>query len=256
VGQTREKVGNKVKWLARIIDPLGLRKKLKALVFRGRMRAYTFLNYVDWERTKVYSASNTEQGLYINLAGREPRGIVQPGREADELRDLVVEKLKEIRHPETGERLVNRIHLRDEIYHGPFVSRAPDIVFFIKEGEYLGDVQLNPTLFTPISWKTGSGTHRIEGFFAGHGPNIRKGLELEEPRIIDLAPTILGLLGVPIPSDMEGRVLEGMLTEEFLKSNELVRVDVDGDEAAGPSQDFTQAESEKVEEQLKDLGYL
>jgi predicted AlkP superfamily phosphohydrolase/phosphomutase len=256
VGRTREKIGANLKWLVRRLDPLGLRKKLKSLVFRGRMRAYSFLNYVDWERTRAYSASNTEQGIYINLAGREPKGFVQPGSEADELRDFIVAKLKEIRHPETGEQLVNRIFLKDEIYHGPFVSKAPDIVFFLKNGEYLADVQLQPALFTPITWKTGSGTHRLEGFFAGCGPDIKKGLELEQPRIIDLAPTILGLLGQPIPSDVEGRVLEEMLTGEFLKDREFVRVEVDEADAPGPSQEFTRAESEKVEEQLKDLGYL
>jgi len=256
--RTREKVSGTVKWWLQKLDPLGFRKVLRRILLKSpaRMKAYSFLNYVDWSKTKAYSASNTESGIYINLKGREPQGVVEPGQEAEELQAFIVKKLKELRHPKTGEPLVNRLYTREDIYKGPFVEKSPDVIFFLNDGEYIADVQLNPELFQPISWKTGSGTHRLEGFFVGSGPYIKDGLELDSPNIIDLAPTILGLMDVPIPSDMEGRVLETMLTEEFHAGHELVHVEADAAMAMGPTKEFSQDEAERVEEQLKDLGYL
>jgi predicted AlkP superfamily phosphohydrolase/phosphomutase len=241
-------------------DPLNLRKKLTARITKNpeRMGAYSFLDCIDWSKTVAYAASNTEQGIYINLEGREPSGIVKPGKDWDEERNLVINRLRDIRNPQTNERLVSRIYKREDIYSGPYVNNAPDIIFFLKEGEYLADVQPMNYLFEKTSWKTGTGTHRMEGIFVGYGKDIKAGLRIADAEIIDLAPTILNLMGVRIPDDMDGKVLTHIFTDDFLKDNppqyvegaDSVTCDDQGDGV------YSDQEAAELEAQLKGLGYL
>ena len=241
-------------------DPLNLRKKLTARITKNpeRMGAYSFLDCIDWSKTVAYAASNTEQGIYINLEGREPSGIVKPGKDWDEERNLVINRLRDIRNPQTNERLVSRIYKREDIYSGPYVNNAPDIIFFLKEGEYLADVQPMNYLFEKTSWKTGTGTHRMEGIFVGYGKDIKAGLRIGDAEIIDLAPTILNLMGVRIPDDMDGKVLTHIFTDDFLKDNppqyvegaDSVTCDDQGDGV------YSDQEVAELEAQLKGLGYL
>ena len=93
-----------------------------------------FLSFrdVDWSRTKAYSIGSTAGQVYLNLKGREPMGIVQPGTESDEIREEIIKELKELVDQETGERVVEEIYRKEEIYSGPHLSEAPDIVFLPK----------------------------------------------------------------------------------------------------------------------------
>lgn len=260
--RNREKVKALVKWFSHKITPTAtgrlFRKALDLVKKPRKSTPYRFLQYIDWSKTKAYSVSNTESGIYINLEGREPQGIVKPGPEAEALKKVIIEKLQQIKHPETGEYLVpaDRVALREEIYDGPFVDNAPDVLFFLKEGEFPVDVNLDPEIYQPATWKTGSGSHRMNGIFCASGPDIRSGTRLEKPRIIDLAPTILGLLDLPIPSDMDGAVLREMLTGESTGAHSFATIEADETDFNDEAQDFTEEEAARVEKQLKDLGYL
>jgi len=239
-------------------DFLNLRKKLAITKASESMMVYGFLDSIDWSRTVAYAASNTEQGIYVNLEGREPYGIVKPGNDWEEARDFIMEKLMELRHPETKEKLVSRSHKKEDIYSGPYANNAPDIVFFLKEGEYLADVQPSNYLIERPSWKTGTGTHRMEGIFIGYGRDIRNGLHVSNARIIDIAPTILNLMNVPIPDDMDGRVLTEIFADHFLRDTPPLYVrptdTVDSDKEADGL--YSHSESAHLKEQLKGLGYL
>ncbi len=260
--RSRARVSSLAKWLNHKIAPTAagrlLRKTISLVKKPKKSTPYRFLQYIDWSKTKAYSVSNTESGIYLNLEGREPQGIVKPGPEAEELKKVIIDKLQQIRHPDTGEQLVppDRVVPREKIYDGPFVDRAPDVLFFLKDGEYPVDVNLDPEIFQPANWRTGSGSHRMNGIFCASGPDIKPGLELELPRIIDIAPTILGLLDLPIPSDMDGAVLREMLTDDALGAHGFATVEVDEKAFDDEAQDFTEEEAARVEKQLKDLGYL
>ena len=256
----KAKIGPFLRQIVRKADPLNLRKKLTARITKNpeRMGAYSFLDCINWSKTVAYAASNTEQGIYINLAGREPSGIVRPGKDWDEARDMVINRLKDIRDPHTNEKLVSRIYKREDIYSGPYVNNAPDIIFFLKEGEYLADVQPMNNLFEEISWKTGTGTHRMEGIFVGYGKDIKAGLRIADAEIIDLAPTILNLMGVRIPDDMDGNALTHIFTDEFLNDNPSQYVEGPGGVPSYKQEDglYSDKEAEELEAQLKGLGYL
>jgi predicted AlkP superfamily phosphohydrolase/phosphomutase len=256
----RMKLAPLIKGGVRRIDPWNIRKKFLTSVKRdpGRVEAYSFLNCVDWSKTTAYAASNTEQGIYINLAGREPSGIVKPGKEWDEARTELIKKLENLEHPETGEKLVSRVFKKEEIYAGPHLSRAPDIVFFLKEGEYLADVQPVTRLLQEPNWKTGSGTHRMEGILIACGNDIQKGAYVSGARIIDLAPTILYLMGETIPADMEGEVLTDIVNKEFVRKHTPQYAEASNENYIHGTQEaeLNEKDAMRLKEQLKGLGYL
>ena len=91
-----------------------------------------------------------------------------------------------------------------------------------------------------------------------YGPAIRNGTEMTDAEIIDLAPTILHLLGLPIPDDMDGKVLTEMLTAAYQASHPLRHVEAPSETRSGEDQSggYSAEEAAEIEERLKSLGYL
>lgn len=256
------RVFQQLRSVVRTLDPYGLRKKIGIEVKKGeRLRAYDFLDCIDWDNSSAYSASNTEQGIYINLKDREPNGSVNGIEEYNRVRDEIIARLKNLNDPYTGEKIVSRIYKKEDLYQGPLMQNAPDIVLFLKDGEYLVDVQLKETLFEKAGWHSGWGTHRLAGIFMGYGPNIRKGTEINGTRIVDIAPTILSMLGIPIPEEMDGRPLLNIFKDGFFTENPVSYTSKDdGDDGTfqrgSENKTLSEQELEEVEEKLKGLGYL
>src|SRR5262249_40186259 len=92
----------------------------------------SFFPNVDWSRTKAYSVGLGQ--IYLNLRGREESGIVDRGREADGLLEEVRRKLMQFRDPDTGGPVVQGVYLGSEIFHGPRMSRAPDLQVDFRNG--------------------------------------------------------------------------------------------------------------------------
>jgi predicted AlkP superfamily phosphohydrolase/phosphomutase len=249
---------NLIRIIVKALDYWNLRKKIQVKKRLHRMSAYDFLDCINWSKTLAYSASSTEQGIYINLRGREPYGIVNGGGEYERIRDEIIQRLKELRDPETGEKVVTQIFKREVLYQGSFVKNAPDIILFLKNGEWLIDVQLKEHLYEDAGWHTGFGTHRLDGIFIGHGPNIKKGAEITGLRIVDIAPTILYQQGLSIPDKMDGRPILQIFNEEFLKTRPLLYTHDENHQSLKKEDDRTLSEQEleQIEKNLKGLGYL
>ena len=221
-----------------------------------RMNTYQFLNFIQWSHTKAYSVSNTEQGIYINLKGREPHGVVNPGSEYENLRNDIMDALKTLRDPMGEQPLVSQLYKKEELYHGPYTDDAPDIIFFLSNGKYLADVNLTEHLWEEVSWITGRGTHRKDGLFIAYGKGVRKGIKVDA-NIVDLAPTALFLLDSPISQDIDGSILFSVFEDDFLKLKSP-QYEVAGNKAEEDSPTFSLSENEekKVIQQLTDLGYM
>jgi hypothetical protein len=99
-----------------------------------------------------------------------------------------------------------------------------------------------------------SGHHREDGIFLARGPAVRAGLYLEGARIIDLAPTILHVLGVPAPADMDGRVLEEIFTPAGRLPLEAQPAAAAPPEAPGDG--YSAADEAAIAARLKALGYV
>jgi predicted AlkP superfamily phosphohydrolase/phosphomutase len=209
---------------------------------------------VDWSQTRAYSFGNVGQ-IYVNLAGREPEGIVAPGREYEELIASLTRDLNDFRDPDTGLPLVDHIFRRDEIYDGPFVDQAPDINIIMQDYGTITQMRrefaADEVLFQPSL--NMSGFHRRDGIFIAKGPNIIPGRQVPAD-IIQVTPTILHAMGLPIPDDMDGTPLQDIFEREFIAHNPINRIEAD--EMAATASELTPDQEEALQKRLKDLGYL
>lgn len=182
----------------------GQKKGLADLFGRGK-----FWEGVDWTRTKAYAVGLGQ--IYFNLRGREGQGIVSAGAEYKALQDEIAGKLVELKDPDTGEAVMRAVYRRDDIYKGEYLQYAPDLQAGFNDGYRVGwqDTlgQINRTVVENNNRKW-SGDHcatatEISGgvFFSN-----RK-ISTTSPSIMDLSPTILKLLGVPLPTDVDGKPL-------------------------------------------------
>lgn len=225
---------------------------LKALV-KG---AFLSLADVDWSRTTVYS-SGYAGPLFVNLKGREAEGIVEPGDQFEAVLRQLAADLQTLRHPVTGEPYVSEIYRADDLFSGPYTHLAPDLIFEPRDwrNQVYGvlDFALNRWL-QPTPDRTG--THRMNGILLMHGPGIRPGALVEGAALWDVAPTILGLMGVPIPKQMDGRVLSEALSDELLSQLHVTYREAD-EEVDRPATARVMSEEEEriIRERLEALGY-
>ncbi|MBN1178116.1 MAG: alkaline phosphatase family protein [Anaerolineae bacterium] len=212
-----------------------------------------FLSFddVDWSRTQAYSMGHVGQ-VYINLKGREPHGVVERGAEYEAVRQRVIEVLQTLRHPQTGAPLLERVILGEAAAHGPYAGSAPDL-HIIMDGYraivfplFAADGRL-----VTRQIRGDSGCHRAHGILVAHGPAVKPGYTIEGAHILDLAPTILHVMGLPVPEDMDGRALTAMLTSDRAVAYESTERAQTGAETG-----LSAVESAEVEDRLRSLGYL
>ncbi len=211
--------------------------------------------FVDWKRTRAYAGNHTEQGIYINLAGREPLGIVKRGREYEGIRESIIKKLKEIRKPERGGFLNIKIYKKEEVYHGPYVDDAPDIFVEIDGIECLMQKEFYHKELFGLPNKS-SGTHRMDGILIIKGKGIKPNFTIKGARIIDIAPTILYSLGIPVQEDMDGRILYHVFTDAYKENNPVSYSHASEIQVGRGEGIFSEEESGKIKKSLRDLGYF
>jgi predicted AlkP superfamily phosphohydrolase/phosphomutase len=230
-------------------------RKNKAGAFSLLRRVFLSYADVDWSRTRAYALGNYGQ-LYVNLRGREPHGIVAPGAEYEKVVDDLVEQLKRLRHPRTGQPIALRVYRREEIYQGEHMEDGPDIVFLPDDMRYNGFALYQ---FSSRSWLEPSfdrsGGHRMDGIVMAMGPGIRRGHQLQGAELVDLAPTILAALGTPIPDDMDGKVLTEAFEDDFFSKLPIRYTAVEPRESR-EQVDLTPEQEEIIKEHLRGLGYV
>ena len=212
---------------------------------------------VNWERTKAFSCVHTPHfgHIYINIKGKMEGGCVLE-EERRTLQDLIIKELTSLSDPITGERMHVEAYKSENIYVGPHVAEAPDVVFLINEGRCEVDAKVGDgKLFAKGSPFTGwKGTHTKDGVFIAKGPKIKRGYRIEKTSIFDVAPTILHVFGIPEQQDMDGRVLREIFTEdaEFPEPMMAIAPEKELHEPEGLSDD----EKIIIEARLRNLGYI
>lgn len=248
----------KTRWrrYLRRFDIARIRKLMPPSLGKKVRTNFTVFNCIDWPYTKAYGGTSSEQGIFINVKGREPFGIVRPGSEYREVVDKICEKLDRLVDPDTGGKVVTKIFHRDDLYWGPYVDFGPDIVFELKDMTYLPKENIGQYhLFETSGFESGS--HRREGILIMNGPHFKRGLEYKGASILDLAPTTLYFLGLPIDRDMDGKVLTDCFEKEFVERHPIQTTTFDGDSAASEQKTiYSDSESEEIESMLKGLGYF
>ncbi len=156
---------------------------------------------VDWSRTRAFTDSDWGY-IYLNVRGREPEGIV-PAADCSRLKDEIAAGLSNLFDPATGIRLGGRVRSREDVYAGRYANEAPDLIVETDD--------MMPAFMSKVgyaSWvgRERWGSHRREGVLLASGPDVSGG-ELERPLdMTDVAPTVLHMLGLPVPDDMPGEV--------------------------------------------------
>ncbi len=157
---------------------------------------------IDWKNTIAF-AYGVFGAIWLNVKGREPEGAVDPA-EYESIRDEIIRKLKRLKL--NGKALNVKVFKKEEIYPGANMNdNLPDIVILPTDD---GIQSISPNVgYGEIFTKSSGGEHRLNGIFLAYGKGIKKGYKIKGAKIYDIAPTILHIFGLPIPNDMDGRVL-------------------------------------------------
>jgi predicted AlkP superfamily phosphohydrolase/phosphomutase len=248
--------------LRRRLLPESVRRTLKRTApgISERVARRSIDQALDLTRTRAF-AYGTFGNIVVNVRGREAQGVVEPGDEYERVRDEIAAGLLELCSP-TGERIVRAVHRREDMFDGPQLDRIPDLLVEFDDYAWLGKGNLKgptPTLWDEVQIEGGSevlyvGSHRFEGILALAGPSAASGVKLSA-RIEDVAPTVLYLLGEPVPDNLEGRVLVEAVEPSLLDERQPEYRPADGLEL-DQSRRFDEAETAAVESRLRGLGYL
>ncbi|MDD5640001.1 MAG: alkaline phosphatase family protein [Syntrophales bacterium] len=228
--------------------------------------AHSGLDLIAWNKTKAFGIEvlGFPSGIWVNLKGRFPQGIVNPGAEYDSLISNLKSKLLALEVD--GRCLIPQIFHRDELFHGPLREQAPDLILnwwqetrIIPKPSFAGGI-MGPYWAPAESYNPEqaewTGTHRLQGILFLKGlPFVPLG-RLKNAHILDIAPTICYLLGVPIPDDFDGRVLSQAFTDNYFSSHQLSTQHFAGTTRTKVAATYTVTESEKISLKLKQLGYL
>ena len=158
----------------------------------------------------VASLGGTADGMYLNIAGREAQGIVQPGAEVEELKTELIAKLSGLMDVECREVGINELFNTAHLYSGPYLANAPDLIIGYNAGYRTSWDCATGVVTAPVfedNVKAWSGDHCIDPRLV---PGIffsTKKIDSDDPALIDIAPTALQLFGIEPPPHMDGKPL-------------------------------------------------
>ena len=241
VKELKEKIGRR----------LGLSRSNGNVLDRKVQYGSAYLDEIDWARTRAYFAQ--DKGIWINLAGREPEGVVAES-EFDRCAEEVREVLSSLKSPDDNLPVFERVMHREEALSGRYIDRLPDMVMVPRRDEFVcherpsyGEVFVDAD--------TSSGTHSRNGIFVAWGPGIKSAADFTRPpNLRDVGPAALYSLGCPLTEDMDGRAL----SEIFSQPEDVRRTGTSYrklDDATGRSV-YSDNEEAALKERLRGLGYI
>jgi len=205
--------------------------------------------------SRAYCNSQLKYGININLIGRDTKGQIRLDN-YDKVCQEIVMKLRETRDPDTKENLFDIVWQNNLAVKHKSKDFPPDIYFIPHKMKY--------TITCPIIKDTKSyvtkihkrsGFHDLYGIFIALGKYIKRGKLNNIPSLVDLAPTILHILRVPIPYDLDGKILSGI----FLENSPILKTQPEFQRSSAINRKAYKIDGEKQKRifgQLKKLGYI
>jgi len=212
---------------------------------------------VDWSRTKAYAVSGgVYGGIFVNLEGREPSGVV-PREQYDAVRQDLKRMLEGLRHPGTGKPLVKEVVMREQVYSGRFLDEMPDLYFLpsAPTQAVFGDFEFSSNRTVEPASEAISAQHRMDGIFIARGRGIKPGADTSAVTVVDTVPLVLYLMGLPIPEGLDGKLNPDLFdrTELAERPPSYFKTDSAAGFAGKPRQ---ATDDESIKERLKGLGYI
>lgn len=207
---------------------------------------------VNWGHTKAYPYSTSAWYININLKGREKYGIVNK-EDYETIREGLIQKLRTLKNPYTRKNIFKEVLRKEEVFHGENTDSAPDIIYVPADEVGMritcrGDgVCIKPK-------KTAS--HSLCGIFIACGEDIKRGVELDSLKILDVAPTVIHMMGGKVPRYMDGRVRLEIFEEGSDPYKRAVQYEERSIGVPESRFQYTEEETKEIEKSLKDLGYL
>ncbi len=243
------------------LKTIGWVRKLKQtmLPYQGgvsSLKTSAFAKALNWDHTKAYYG--LDGGIRLNVTGREPQGIVDPN-DYEDLRQNLQNELRKLTIPGTEKSLFANVFMREELYTGDFSKDAPDLILEPQRdavdaaSHFILDSSINADQIYGSSLPY-EANHAPDGILIASGTGVMQGGSIAGTQIIDIAPTILAALDVPIPTYMDGNYLAGLFSPDDSPTPRYARVDaMDPADVSGP----LDAEWEQViVDRLGNLGYL
>jgi len=260
----REKIS---RWLLRLAMPLAPNRVQEW--FWGKLersipfaRGYVVQSdRVDLQTSPLFPGSIYSGILYLNLAGREPTGVIQDSERSRFEHELKA-RLKELEDPQTGQHLFSDVLIINDAYPNHGSISAPDIIL----DAFAGDWNIQTRHYTPrveesrkryfVGPQGDYGWHSKVGIFVFRGPPFSTGRSESNGCVEDIAPTLLHSLDLPVPSDYEGKILEAAFEEEFMRAHPARFQDVAKVANEDPVEAYSPEEARAVTDHLRALGYL
>ncbi len=172
--------------------------------------------HVDWDNTVAYAQSAATNGIYIRVAAAGGRSGVKP-EDYEALCDKITKQLLAERDPADGEPVVKHVLRKEEIFSGAHNERCPDLTVILHDYGFISTLNKEP-----VHWDRDgevAGTHRPEGIFCARGPGIPRAASITRQDILDIAPTMMYSLGLAVPEDYEGSVMNAAFDPAYLDSH-------------------------------------
>ena len=202
------------------------------------------MDLIDLDNSLAYSAEHAGMFGCINLT--------QKGREASGFKELLQRELANLPQTVDGVRHIE-VHLPEDIYSGPYVALSPDILFIVNEHKTSVEIDLARKAFiSEPSIKLRTGGHRPDGVFVANGNMFRQG-KVSGVSVLDIAPTVLSLYGLDIPSNVDGDVILECIKPEVLKTMKVKKRSQTIEE---PHEIQEKGDLDEMKDVLKSLGYM
>jgi predicted AlkP superfamily phosphohydrolase/phosphomutase len=166
------------------------------------------LGAVDWSQTRAFAVGLT--GIFLNIKDKYSQGIVAPGGEADRLREEIAQRLAPLIDPDTGTKAIKRVYQATKAYRGPYKDQAPDLIVGYERGyrvSWEAAIGRTTTEVFHDNVKAWSGDHCVDPSIVPGVLFCNRPIETENPRLLDIGPTVLDLFGVAVPDYMDGKAL-------------------------------------------------
>lgn len=208
---------------------------------------------IDWTKTKAFASPIPQQGVFVNVEGRERFGSV-PSSQLEELKDDLVERFKSLSAPD-GKPATDHVWRSEEVFHGDEVAGAPDILPVLRDHRFeLDDELFHREAFSDLRHLP-RGVHHPDGIVIVAGPGVQPGGDLEAS-VMDIMPTLLYQANLKVPEGLDGRVIETAFTEEHLEDAPITTIPPLTSGSKDDSSPYSEEEEAMIEESLRGLGYL
>ena len=235
---------------ARSLVPVAKRFLPRKLAREAKGRTF---GAVDWTKTRAFASPIPQQGVFVNLKGRERFGIVEES-ELHAIKDDLVRRFQSLRAPD-GSPATDHVWRSEEVFHGDALKGAPDVLPVLRDHRFeLDDELFHRNAFTDLRHMP-RGVHHPDGIVVVAGPEVRGGQQISGS-VMDVTPTSLHLAGLEVPKGLDGAVLTDAFEPKALQDRPVRTTSPLSSKEQEEESPYSAEEEALIEESLRGLGYL